>query len=149
MSNVPRETSELHPRVGVGVLIVKGEHVLLGRRQGAHGAGQYAGPGGHMEFGETFERTALREIAEECGPDFKVTTPRVLAVSNLRDYLDEGRHYLDVGMVAYWISGEPRNMEPDKLSGWEWHPLDRLPDGRFGCVDNYVIALQTSQPFFA
>lgn len=149
MTTVPRETSTHRPLVGVGLLVVKNDHVLLGRRKGAHGEGEYSGPGGHMEFGETFEDTALQELAEECGPGLKVTMPRVLCVSNMRDYLDEGKHYVDVGMIAYWVSGEPQNMEPDKLAGWEWHPLDRLPDNRFGCVDNYVIAYQSSQPFFS
>lgn len=57
-----------YPRVGVGVMIQneKGE-VLLGLRQGSHGAGEWSFPGGHLEFGETVFQTAKREVEEESG----------------------------------------------------------------------------------
>ena len=48
-----------YPKVGIGVMIQneKGE-VLLGLRQGSHGAGEWSFPGGHLEFGEKiFETT--------------------------------------------------------------------------------------------
>ena len=43
-------TEKKYPRVGVGVMIQnkKGE-VLLGLRQGSHGAGEWSFPGGHNE----------------------------------------------------------------------------------------------------
>lgn len=59
-------------KVGVGVLVVKGNKVLLGKRKNAHGADEYGGPGGHLEYGETIEQTALREIGEECGIKSKI-----------------------------------------------------------------------------
>ena len=55
------------PKVGIGVLIVKDGKILLGERIGAHGSGLFALPGGHLEFGETFEETARREVEEETG----------------------------------------------------------------------------------
>lgn len=54
-------------KVGVGVFVVKDGKVLLGKRKNAHGTDEYGGPGGHLQYGETAEQTALREIAEECG----------------------------------------------------------------------------------
>ena len=54
-------------RVGVGVIIVRDGNVLLGERAGSHGAGTWALPGGHLEFGETVADCARREVLEETG----------------------------------------------------------------------------------
>jgi len=137
---------ELYPLVGLSLLVVKNDHILLGRRRGSHGSGQYGTPGGHMEHGETPTEGVLRELEEECGGQFKVSPPTHLCLSNILDYLP--KHYVDIAMVAHWVSGDPLNMEPHKLDGWEWHPLDRLPDGRFASIDNLVIAYKTGQRYF-
>jgi 8-oxo-dGTP diphosphatase len=51
----------------MGVLVMRRGRVLLGRRRGSHGEGYYAAPGGHIEFGESFEQAARREVREETG----------------------------------------------------------------------------------
>ena len=135
------------PMVGISVLVVRGSCALLSRRRGAHGAGQYGTPGGHLENGESYEEATLRELAEECGPNLLVTPPRFLCVTNLREYLP--KHYTDIGMVVHWQSGVPQLMEPDKAIGWAWFHLDDLPVPRFGTVDNLAISYQTNQPYFA
>jgi len=85
------------PKVGVGLLLIKDRKILLGKRKGAHGAGEYAGFGGHLEGLETFEDGLLRELAEEGGPDIKVKNLRFLSVTNLRKYAP--KHYVDIGMI--------------------------------------------------
>lgn len=139
------------PMVGVGILLVDeidpdNIRVLLGRRKGAHGEGRYAGPGGHLENGESFENAALRELEEECGPSLLTAAPRFLCVTNLRAYLP--KHYGDIGMVVRYHGGTVKNMEPDKCEGWEWFPIDDLPTPRFGAVDNYVTAYQSGRVYF-
>lgn len=58
--------------VGVGVMIFdKDGMILLGKRKGSHGAGEYSFPGGHLEYGESFEECAKREVMEECGIEIK------------------------------------------------------------------------------
>jgi 8-oxo-dGTP diphosphatase len=64
--------TNLAPRVGVGVIVLRNGLVLLGRRIGSHGAGSWALPGGHLEFGESVEQCAAREVLEETGLDIQV-----------------------------------------------------------------------------
>ena len=49
------------PKVGVGVMILKDGEILLGKRKGSHGEGEYAFPGGHLEYMESFSDCAKRE----------------------------------------------------------------------------------------
>lgn len=134
------------PKVGVGILILKGNKTVLGKRRGSHGAGEYAGAGGHMEGLESFEEAILREISEEFGPQFKIKNLRFNCVTNLRKYAP--KHYIDIGMIAEWKSGEPKVMEPDKTEKWEWFDIDNPPDKIFGCFHNYVKAYKTGQVYF-
>ena len=125
MTNTPHEIER--PRVGVGVVIVKEGKVLLGERIKGHGSGTWMIPGGHLEFGETLEECALREAAEETGlTDLEVKG--LICVYNERDY---GKHYLNVGMLLEWKSGEPYAAEPEKSGSWHWHDPQDLPENVF------------------
>ena len=72
------------PRVGIGVVVMKDGRVLLGRRKGSHGAGEYAYPGGHLEHLESFAECAVREVREETG--LEISPPRFLRVMNTKRY---------------------------------------------------------------
>lgn len=127
-------------KVGIGVAILKNHsfntQVLLGRRKGSHGEGEWGFPGGKMELLESFKDTALREIAEEVGPQLKIRNLRVCSVINLTEYAP--KHYLDIGMVAEWVDGEPRIMEPDKCSEWVWFDVWNLPENLFVTVRRII-----------
>ena len=118
--------NEPHVKVGIGIMIVKDGQVLLGKRKGSHGAGEYAWPGGHLEFGETLEACIDREIAEETG--IKVRPIRPVSVSNVVKY---GKHYLDIQYLVEYISGEPKVLEPDRVEAWSWYSIDDLPEPIF------------------
>lgn len=135
---------ENRPKVGVGLLILRGSQILLGKRKGSHGAEEYGSAGGHVEHGETMEQAALRELAEECG--IRVKNLRFLCVSDLLTYLP--KHYIDVGFVAEWESGEPQVLEPEKLESWDWYDIDSLPKKLFGPMPAYIKAYKTGQQHF-
>jgi 8-oxo-dGTP diphosphatase len=116
------------PRIGVGVLVVREARVLLGQRLGAHGAGHWAAPGGHLEFGESIEACARREVLEEAG--LPIDSLRIGPVTN-DVFQAEGRHYLTVLVLATAGEGEPRVMEPHKCAGWRWFRWDDLPQPLF------------------
>lgn len=132
------------PKVGVGVLIFKKGKVLMAKRKGAHGAGEWAFPGGHLEFFESIEDCAKRECMEEAGIEIK--NIKLLRISNLKKY--GGKHYLDVGILAEWKAGEPKVMEPHKSEEWAWFELDNLPEPMFEACKHTFEALKTGQNFF-
>jgi len=116
------------PKVGVGVIVRKGENVLLGKRIGAHGSGTWSFPGGHLEFGEDVFGCAVREVYEETG----------LAIKNLirgpytNDVLEvEQKHYITLFVVGDYGSGMVKVCEPDKCEEWKWYTWDNLPQPLF------------------
>lgn len=114
--------------VGVGVMLRRGPLVLLGKRLSGPGAGCYGWAGGHLEFGETPEACAVREVAEETG---LVITPEMLTPLCVSNTMAYGSHYIDIEFRCEIAEGMPRVMEPEKLESWAWYPLDALPDPMF------------------
>lgn len=115
-------------RVGVGVFVFKDGKFIMGRRRNAHGDGTWSVPGGHLEYGETFEETARREVLEETG--LTITNVRFGAVTN--DHFEaEGKHYVTVWMLSDWQSGEAKIREPEKFVDMRWCDFDSLPNPLF------------------
>jgi len=127
------------PKVGVGVLVVRGQKVLLGKRRGSHGEGEYSSPGGHMEYMESFEQCAHREVHEEAG--IEVCNIRLLRVSNSLQYLP--KHYVDIEVAADWVKGEARVLEPDRIEHWDWFDIDNLPQPLFSSIATSVQAYRS------
>lgn len=126
----------------MGVLVMRRGRVLLGRRRGSHGEGYYAAPGGHIEFGESFEQAARREVGEETG--LEIAALRLLSVGNYVFRRQDGeRHYIDVDFVCEAPSGEPQLMEPEKCDGWEWYDLDDLPQPLFIVTQRMIESLRS------
>jgi len=120
----------LVPRIGVGVLIFRDRKLLLGRRKGSHGEGFWSAPGGHLEFGETPQDCARREVLEETGLTLGavVNGPWVNDIFTL-----EQKHYVTLFCLAEREMGdaEPQNLEPEKCEGWLWADCDALPQPLF------------------
>lgn len=107
------------PLVGVGVLIFQAgtTKCLLGKRKGSHGAGEFALPGGHLEYGESFEECAKREVLEETGLVLD-SAEFAYAVNSV---FPGGAHYVTVFCRAEVpATAQPHNCEPHKCEGWDW-----------------------------
>ncbi len=125
-------------KIGIGVMIYNHKNeVLLGLRKSKHGNGTWCPPGGHLEYGESFEDTAIRETAEETGLILDEKNLNVCGVTN--DFFKEsGKHYITVMMKASNFAGNPTIKEPDKCAKWKWFAKDQLPDDLFLPLSNFL-----------
>jgi 8-oxo-dGTP diphosphatase len=120
--------AERQVRIGVGVLALRNNQILLGRRSSGHDSGTWQPPGGHLEFGETIEECARRELMEETAVEIRKL--RTGPYTNDLFSADE-RHYISLFVIADEVIGEPRIMEPEKATTWQWFEWDRLPEPLF------------------
>ncbi len=128
------------PKVGVGVacFVWKDGKFLMQQRAGAHGVGTWSVPGGHLEFGESWQQAAIREVAEETG--VTISTPTFLAATNDM-FTEKGKHYISIWMTAGWASGEPYITEPDRCTAQGWFNIATLPSPLFEpCWQNLRLA---------
>ena len=127
--------TERVPRVGVGVIVRKNGRVLLGKRRGAHGAGTWSFPGGHLEFNESIEHCARREVAEETG--IRIKNLRLTTFVNTL-FKKEGKHYVTVFVTADYAGGRVTTKEPEKCDGWQWFKPSALPHPLFEPIPNLL-----------
>jgi 8-oxo-dGTP diphosphatase len=131
------------PKVGVGVLIFKDGKLLLMKRRGGMASGSWGSGGGHLEYMESFLDAIQREIREEAGVE--IENIRFLCLVNLKEH--RPRHYVDIGFVADWKSGEPKVLESE-FESLGWYGLDDLPAPLFSAVKIYLEAYKTGEYFF-
>ncbi len=116
------------PRIGIGVIVIHNHKVLMIERKHSHGAGTWAMPGGHLEWGEDPGNGAIRELKEETG--VVMDDPRLVAVTN--DFFEEEKkHYITLWMQGEWISGEGEIVSPEEVTRLGWFAWDALPEPRF------------------
>jgi mutator protein MutT len=130
---------------GLGVILIKDGKILLGKRHSDpdkadsafRSAGEWCLPGGKLDWGETFEEGAIREVEEETGIIIK--NPTVISVHNFKN---QYAHFMTVGLIAKEWKGQACVMEPDEITKWQWFNLKNLPYPRyfpsFGVIKNYL-----------
>lgn len=121
---------------GFGVMVMKDSKILLGQRHtdptkadsALHGEGTWTMPGGKLHFGESFEAGAVREVLEETGIQIEEKNLKVISLAN---NIVSDAHFVTIGMLCTKFTGEPKVMEPDEITKWEWFSIDQLPKPLF------------------
>jgi 8-oxo-dGTP diphosphatase len=98
--------NEKRPLVAVGVLVEHDGKYLLIKRKKPPAAEHWAVPGGKVEYGETLENAAIREVKEETGLDIQLG--EILAIVQV---FREGFHYVIIDFRGKVIGGklEPKS----------------------------------------
>ena len=115
---------------GTGVLLKRNGKILLGLRNAdpnkadseLHGEDTWTMPGGKIEYGESFEECARREVLEETG--IKLNSVKVICVNTDKN---EHAHFVTIGLMSDDFEGEAGVMEPDEITEWRWFDVDNLP----------------------
>jgi 8-oxo-dGTP diphosphatase len=123
------------PSVGVGVIIEKDGQVLLLKRKNVHGAGSWSTPGGHLEYGESPEECAIREVKEETGVN--IGDVKFRAITN--DFFEGSeKHYITIWMEGRHLSGKPFVNAANEASDVDWFAWDALPKPLFLSFRNLI-----------
>lgn len=115
---------EKHTKISVGTVIFKNNKILFGLAKDKEGNPQYILPVGHLEYMEPFQECAKREVREESGIEIK--NIELQFISNTDGY--KPKHYVHIGLIAEWESGEPEVLEEGGILKWEWIPYENMPE---------------------
>ena len=142
----------MRPLVGIAIIAVSpgiaSERVLVSERLSGHGKGSFQLPGGHLEFGESFEECARRELLEET--NLRCSSLKLIYVTNNVFAEEDGgpKHY-----VTLFLRGDiddPRDLrclEPEKNSPWQWIDWNELKEKKLFAPLRQAIDDREFHPF--
>lgn len=108
-----------HPIVAVGVVVLKGDEVLLIRRGKEPKSSEWSIPGGAQILGETVREAAVREVLEETSVHLKNIQPLEVV-----DFIDRDKenyirhHYTLVDFVAEYDRGDLKAGDDAREARW-------------------------------
>lgn len=119
----------VRPHIGVGIMMVRNNHLLLIKRKYNPDAGYWSIPGGHLDLGERTQTAAERELLEETG--FKVKVTKLAGIIDKIMYDKEGKleyHYVLLNYFVEQIEGAPDQppVAADDALDAKFVPFDEL-----------------------
>lgn len=113
------------PRIGVSAIVLRPGEVLLVERARPPYRGAWSLPGGLVEWGETLEQAARREVAEETGLDIAIEgLCRNLDLIGTDDATGSGHHFVLAVFHARPVGGALA--AGDDAAAAAWTRLDAL-----------------------
>lgn len=96
------------PTPAVGIVCLRRDEVLLIRRGTPPRLGEWSLPGGRIEWGESAQTAALRELREETGVEAQMAGLVDVVDGIFRSREDDAvwAHYVLIDFAAHWISGD-------------------------------------------
>ena len=113
------------PEVAVGAVCVHADALLLVRRGRGPAAGEWAVPGGRVEWGETLHEAVVRETSEETG--LEVVVDRFLGWV---ERLDETYHYVILDFAVTVLDPARPLVAGDDAAEAAWVPVPELSELR-------------------
>ncbi|MFI5419550.1 MAG: NUDIX domain-containing protein [Nitrososphaerales archaeon] len=115
LSSKGNDASGKDPVPAVDLIVRKGYQILLEQRGRPPFENRHCLPGGHVEYGETVESAALRELKEETTLDAKLLS--ILGVYSDPNRDPRGQRISTV-FIADWVSGNPVGRDDAKTAKW-------------------------------
>jgi len=115
------------PIVAIGVVVIKGDKILLIKRSKPPKHAAWSIPGGAQEIGETTSEAAIREVYEETA--ITIGPPHFLTVI---DYIDRDEtqsvkhHYTLIDYAAYYQYGSLK--AGDDAEAAKWVHVDQISE---------------------
>jgi len=116
------DTNKAEPRIRIGVVIVQDENILLVRHK-KEGKTYWLLPGGGLEYGESIDECAKREVMEETG--LNIEMERLLFLSEAIAP-DKRKHIINIYVLAKKTGGTIQKGEDIILDGVEFVNFAKL-----------------------
>lgn len=134
----------IHDRVNVGVGVLlwdRSARVLLGKRIGKHGNGEWSLPGGKPDPGESPAEAAARELWEETGILIPHESLLPMRYWSYDVFEDHEMHFVTLYFMAAMPTDQVAfNTEPEKCEGWDWFHISQPPRPLFCGIEGALKA---------
>ncbi|MCA9924297.1 MAG: NUDIX hydrolase [Anaerolineales bacterium] len=124
------------PKVGVGVVVMKGDRLLLVRRAMKPERGKWSLPAGYVDYGEDPKTVAVREAWEET--NLQVEIEQLIDVYH--NNASQGGASIFILYQAQLIGGTPQ--AGDDADDVGFFALDDLPEIAFASTKDVIARLQ-------
>ena len=122
-------TALKRPQIAVSTAVFREGKVLLASRMAEPSLGLFSLPGGRVEYGETLQEAALRELDEEVG--VRATLLGFVDHVEIRDIAEDGGlrfHGFVCVFAGLWSAGEPQTgPEAGEVVWADQRMIERLP----------------------